>query len=135
MKPKFKDTLAWEQAQLLMQPAFIRVIDNIRKQLDESPWKGTYQEIQTPYPGYQLCLSYQDRLVVVDVWHLCFQVCFLNYNPPQTDDGSTNEVNASQEVEIDTSLIDETGDVDWQGLETKAQQLVRQIFANLPSEF
>ena len=36
MYPKFKDTLAYEQANLLMQPAFIRVIDNIRKELDFS---------------------------------------------------------------------------------------------------
>jgi hypothetical protein len=29
MNPKFKDITAWEQAQLLMQPAFIRVLDNL----------------------------------------------------------------------------------------------------------
>ena len=57
MKPKFKNKQAWEQAQLLMQPAFIRVIDNLRKQLEQSSWKGTYQEIITPYPGYQLRLT------------------------------------------------------------------------------
>ena len=36
MNPKFKDIIAWEQAQLLMQPAFIRVLDNLRKQLELS---------------------------------------------------------------------------------------------------
>ncbi len=46
MNPKFKDITAWEQAQLLMQPAFIRVLDNLRKQLENSLWKGTYTEIQ-----------------------------------------------------------------------------------------
>ena len=132
MKPKFKDALAWEQAQLLMQPAFIRVIDNIRKQLDQSSWKGTYQEVQTPYPGYQLCLTDKDRSVKVDVWNLCFQVCFYDYNFPQTD-VFEKEAAASREVEIDTSLIDQMGDVDWQRLETKAQQLVKQLFANLPA--
>jgi hypothetical protein len=126
MKPKFKNALDWEQAQLLMQPAFIRVVDNLRKQLDESEWQGTYQEIQSPYPGYLLCLTRRDRSVNVDIWDLCFQICFLEYNPSQTQE--------SQAVEIDTSLIEETGDVDWQRLETKAQQLVKQIFANLPSE-
>ncbi|MGK7876158.1 MAG: hypothetical protein AB4426_23540 [Xenococcaceae cyanobacterium] len=132
MKPKFKDPLAWEQAQLLMQPSFIRVIDNIRKQLEQSSWKGTYQEVQTPYPGYHLCLTDQDRSVKVDIWQLCFQVCFCEYNPTGTDI-SGEEATASQEVEIDTSLIDERGDVDWQSLETKAQQLVKQVFANLPA--
>jgi hypothetical protein len=122
-QPKFKDTLAWRQAELLMQPALIRVIDNIRKQLETSPWQGTYQEIQTPYPGYQLCLTHHTQSVQVDIWKLCFQVCFRDYYP---------EAIASQAVDIDTSLIDESEEVDWQRLETKAQQVVRQVFADLP---
>jgi hypothetical protein len=128
MKPKFKDAIAWEQAQLLMQPAFIRTIDNIRKQLDESSWQGTYQEIQSPYPGYVLCLTQGDRSVNVDLWNLCFEVCFIDY--PSNAAEATQE---EQEVEIDTSLIDETGDVDWNRLETKTQHLVNRIFASLPT--
>ena len=42
MKPKFKTIQAWEQAQVLMQPAFIRVIDNIRKELEVSAWQGSF---------------------------------------------------------------------------------------------
>jgi hypothetical protein len=133
MKPQFKDTVAWEQAQLLMQPAFIRIIDNIRKELDNSSWQGTYRETQIPYPGYQLCLTYGDRQVTVDVWNLCFQVCFLEYmiSPAEV---TVEAETVSPKVEIDTSLLDETGEVDWQRLETKAQRLVRQVFADLPSE-
>jgi len=41
---KITDTVAWQQAELLMQPTFIRIIDNIRNQLDESAWKGTYED-------------------------------------------------------------------------------------------
>lgn len=131
MKPKFKNTLAWEQAQLLMQPAFIRVVDNIRKQLEESNWQGTYQEIETPYPGYLLCLSDRDRSIKIDLWDLCFQICFLDYNCAERE--TIDETSqASQEIDIDTSLIDETGDVDWHRLETKTQQLVQEVFANLP---
>ena len=125
MKPKFKNTLDWEQAQLLMQPALIRVIDNIRKQLDQSSWEGTYQEITTPYPGYLLCLTYHDNSATVDIWNLCFQVCFQNYY--------SNSTEASEEVEIDSSLIDETGEVDWHSLETKTQKIIKQVFANLPT--
>ena len=44
MKPKFKDINAWEQAQLLMQPAFIRVVDNLGKQVALSVWEASYQE-------------------------------------------------------------------------------------------
>lgn len=133
MQPKFKNAIAWEQAQVLMQPAFIRVLDNIRKQLDESTWQGTYEEVQTPYPGYRLCLSHQEQSVKIDIWTLCFQVCFLDYIASPLDEN--NEASTmSQEVEIDTTLIDEGGEVDWQSLETKTQKLVKDIFTNLPTD-
>ncbi|MEB3357685.1 MAG: hypothetical protein VKK04_13235 [Synechococcales bacterium] len=119
MVPKFSDTRTWQQAELLMQPAFIRVIDNIRKHLDQSPWRGTYRDVHVwprgttpeakirvmqlqreletanseeaadiqnaldhlprPYPGYELCLHHHDREVTVDLWQLCFEICFSNY--------------------------------------------------------
>ncbi len=167
MPPKITDTVAWQQAELLMQPAFIRVIDQIRKHLDQSAWKGTYEDVlswpegttdetkaivtqllqqmeaaspvelaeieqalsqlPTPHPGYCLCLQHQGLpQVSIDLWELCYQICFLNYSPPL-------DQSASREVEIDTSLIDETGDVDWQRLDAKAGKLVEQVFANLPS--
>ncbi|MCP6757625.1 MAG: hypothetical protein NHB32_02375 [Fischerella sp. CENA71] len=163
MPPKITNSLAWQQAELLMQPAFIRVVDNIRKLLDLSDWKGTYQDVliwplettedtkaivtkllqeleaatpekaieiretlarlPIPHPGYHLCLQRQEQEVNVDLWELCYQVCFLDYTSPNND-----------AVEIDTSLIDEMGDVDWQSLDNKAKQLVEQVFASLPSE-
>ncbi len=167
MPPKITDTVAWQQAELLMQPAFIRVIDHIRKHLDQSAWKGTYQnvliwqagttdetkaivtqllqqmeaaspeeldkieqaltQLPTPHPGYHLCLQRQGlQQVSVDLWELCYQVCFSNYSPSIDDP-------ASREVQIDTSLIDETGDVDWQRLDAKAEELIEQVFANLPT--
>ncbi len=128
MKPKIKDPVAWQQAELLMQPALIRLLDNIRKQLDQSVWTGTYHEVQTPLPGYQLNLQHNGQQVTVDIWELCYQICFKNYR-------STHARHESLEVEIDTSLIEnETGDVDWQCLEDKARHIVKQLFANLASE-
>ncbi len=160
MLPKITNFTAWQQAELLMQPAFIRVVDNIRKQLDVSSWKGTYhdvliwpantteetkavvtqlvQEMETatpeqveeirttlasmpmPHPGYHLRLQRQEQEVNIDLWDLCYQVCFLNYTPE------------SNTVNIDTSLIDESGEVDWQCLEEKTKALVKQVFDSLP---
>jgi hypothetical protein len=131
MKPKFKDINAWEQAQILMQPAFIRLVDNLGKQLEGSDWQGTYREVQLPYPGYQLLLTRGELAAVVDIWDLCFQICFLSYYA-SGEGGYNGSQEVAQEVEVDTSLLDETGEVDWQQLETKTQALVRQIFANLP---
>lgn len=161
MPPKITNYTSWQQAEILMQPAFIRVIDNIRKQLDTSNWQGTYQDVLTwpantsdetkslvtelvremetatptqveeiketlaslpmPYPGYHLLLQSQQERVNIDLWDLCYQICFLNYSPEQ---GA---------VDIDPNLIDEYGDVDWQNLENKTQQLVKQLFASLPA--
>jgi hypothetical protein len=162
--PKFADPVAWKQAELLMQPAFIRVIDNIRKQLEQSTWKGSYRDVQVwpegtaeetkvmvaqlqqqletvspeqaatikqelaklphAYPGYELCLEHQDEHVNIDLWELCYRVCFRNYDLTASSNESL--------VEIDTSLIDETGDVDWQCLDQKAKRLVEAVFSNLP---
>lgn len=142
-----------------MQPAFIRVVDNIRKHLDVSPWTGTYhdvlvwpagtteetkaivtellQEMETatpdrgdvireylarmpmPHPGYHLRLQRQGQEVSIDLWELCYQICFLNYTPEQ------------EVADIDTSLIDERGEVDWLRLEAKTKETVGEVFANL----
>jgi hypothetical protein len=166
MTPKFVNITAWEQAELLMQPVFIRVIDNLRKELEQSSWKGTYEDtpiwdpgttdetraavmqlrdelkgasperteaieealarLPQSYPGYQLHLQKGDRTVTIDLWQLCYQICFRNYNPV---------INALGDhvVEIDTSLIEEdTGEVDWIQLDEKAKRLITQIFASLP---
>ncbi|MFQ4144245.1 hypothetical protein [Chlorogloeopsis sp. ULAP02] len=163
MPPKITNSVAWRQAELLMQPAFIRVVDNIRKLLDVSAWKGTYQDVliwppntsdetkavvtrllqdleaatpekaleiretlarlPMPHPGYHLCLQRQEQQVSVDLWELCYRVCFVDYNSL-----------SDEPVDIDTSLIDETGDVDWNALEAKTKGLVEQVFASLPPE-
>lgn len=159
MPPKITDTNIWQQAETLMQPAFIRLIDNIRKQLDVSNWKGTYkdvlvwapgtsdetkamvtsliEELETateertedikrtleklpmPNPGYHLCLQRQEQRLNIDIWELCYQVCFLNYA-------------SGEAVSIDTSLIDEQGEVDWNALDIKAKQVIDTVFENLP---
>ena len=160
MPPKITNSVAWNQAELLMQPTFIRVVDNVRKLLDNSSWKGTYHDVltwaagtseetkaivtqmvqeletatpedaeqirdtlaklPTPHPGYHLCLQRQDQLVNVDLWELCYQVCFVDYTI--CDDA----------VDIDTSLLDETGDVEWNLLDKKARKVVEAVFASLP---
>lgn len=126
MQPRIKDQLAWQQTELLMQPALIRVLDNIRKKLEDSPWTGTYESIQTPYPGYRLDLKCSTQRISIDIWQLCYQVCFRDYSRV---DGSTE----AQDVEIDTQLIDERGEIAWNVLEEKTQTIIHQLFVNLPA--
>jgi hypothetical protein len=164
MKPRFADIESWQQAEVLMQPAFIRLIDNLRKQLEETTWKGTYRDVlvwadgipddvkatvtqlqeqlktappeqtaeieqtlshlPTPYPGYELHLEQNGQQVNVDLWELCYKICFQTEGAVLTDD---------RPVAVDTSLIDETGEVDWNELDNKTKQLVSEIFENLPT--
>ena len=126
MIPKLSNSQAWEQAQLLMQPTYIRVVDNLRKALEDSAWRESYQEVETPIPGYELCLSKQGKDITVSLWELCFEVCFQDYQrgsvPPDSE----------LQVDIDTGLFDpETGEVDWEKLDQKAQAKIENLFANL----
>ncbi|GAB4330626.1 MAG: hypothetical protein OHK0047_18060 [Leptolyngbyaceae cyanobacterium] len=172
MTPKIPNRIVWQQAEVLMQPAFIRLIANITQQLEQSDWRGDYEDVQmwpegtsetdkmlvvslrsqletaspaevdaitqslaqlpTPFPGYQLRLSRGDRQVSVDLWDLCYRICFQDYDSVS---GTSHAVDAAigGSVAIDPSLFDETGDVDWHQLDDKTKQLVNQIFANLPA--
>ena len=109
-----------------MQPIYIRIIDRIRQQGEVSTWKVSYEEVREPRPINYLCLESGDRQLKYDIWDLCYQVCFVNY------DGSHSELE-SQIVEVDTSLIDMDAQMpDWQRLDHKANDVVAKIFNNLP---
>ncbi len=164
MKPTFIDPEAWEKTNTLMQPAFIRLLDNIRKLTDElSTWKTSYretlvwevgiseeerarigllqQELKTttdndrayeieqileslpkPYPAYEWKLEGDEELVTIDVWELCYKICFtLDYDP-----------SIDRPAQVDPTLFD--GDeVDWSRLDEKAKRLVSDILSRLPT--
>jgi hypothetical protein len=126
MQPKFANELAWQQAEFLMQPIYIRIIDHIRQQSEVSIWKVSYEEIKEPLPTNYLCLESTHGQLKFDIWDLCYQVCFLNYH------GSHSELE-SQVVEVDASLIDlEAQSPDWTRLDHKAKAVIARVFENLP---
>jgi hypothetical protein len=159
-----------------MQPAFIRLLDNLRKQLEQSTWKGDYEEVPlwgagvsqevqaqvaelraqlakaisptevatlekaladlpTPFPGYLLHLSQGEQRVTLDIWELCYQICFRDYD---TNTGTSRPRGFGQSqgtsVEVDTTLFDGVGEVDWNHLEDKTRNLVERLFAGLPQQ-
>jgi len=121
MLPRFKSVSDWDRAQLVMQPCLIRVIDNLRKQIESSNYQATYQEVTEPIAGHQLHLSYQGKdILVLDLWQICFKICFVEYP-------------CMQEVEIDRQLFDEQGELSWESLENKTSRLISQIFSDLPA--
>jgi hypothetical protein len=125
MLPKFVDRVAYHQAEFLLQPIYIRIVDRIRQQSETSTWKVSYEEVQTPQPTNYLCLQAGDRQLRFDLWDLCYQVCFLNYH------GSHGELE-TQVVAIDTNLIDMAAQApDWHHIDEKAKYVVARVFANL----
>lgn len=127
MSPKFTDLQTWQQADMLMQPVMIRLVDNLRKQVEQLPWQSTYQAVDTPIPGYRLSLSYQDHERSIDIWELCYAICFQDYQLGRPDD--------AQLVQIDRELLDAGGDVDWHYLDNKAQRIVEQSLYSLTQDW
>ncbi len=130
------DDQPWRLASLLMQPALIRLFDQIRKQLEESDWQGSYETKELwpagvdpsttePQVLYLLHLSQGEEKVRVNVWELCYQICFVDYIPNlERDDIADFQVG---EVIADDSLLEADGEVDWNKLDCKAQQVVAQM--------
>lgn len=175
--PQISDLVTWNQAERLMQPAFIRLIDNFRKGIESSTWKSHYEDLQdwpegtteaqkrrwevltsqleTPAPvdeaaiaaelgklpqprlSYHLHLEKGPHSVQLDLWQLCYQVCFRNDAsislPPRTSEGS-ELATQSRSVAIDESLLTADGEVDWVQLDLKVKGIVHQILASLPAE-
>lgn len=121
MQPKFKYIVDWERADQLMQPALIRLLDNLRKILADSTWQDTYEAIEEPYPGQRLHLSRGEEQISVDLWQLCFCICLENYPHPRT------QAQGVMEAKVDSSLLAESGAVDWFALEAKTQQVLNQL--------
>jgi hypothetical protein len=128
----------WQLASLLMQPALIRLFDQIRKQLEESDWKSSYETRELWPPGvdptttepqvlYLLHLSRGEEKMRINVWELCYQICFVDYTPClEREEVADFQVG---EVVADASLLEADGEVDWNKLDRKAEQVVTQMLA------
>ncbi|HIK43738.1 MAG TPA: hypothetical protein IGR64_02505 [Leptolyngbyaceae cyanobacterium M65_K2018_010] len=139
------------QADQLLQPCLIRVIDNLRKHTETLDWHSEYLEqvqwprgtteaqqrqvkalmaeldqappaavaqiqqaldqLPTPMPIYELRLTRGPYTASLNLWDLCFQVCFQNFDPEQP-------------AVVDPALLDPKGDIDWITLDEKAKALV-----------
>lgn len=157
--PQFATAQDQRYAQALMQPALIRIIDNIRKQLDASDWTGTYrddirwpatateeqkqqyltlqemQESATPEEYDQI----QATLAQLPAPQHLYTLCLKKQEQQREIDVwqlcyrlcNTSDTSEGP-IAIDMSLFNlELGDVDWITLDQKAQRLVEQTFQEL----
>ncbi len=77
-------------------------------------------ELPAPSPLYQLKLtaiaengadSQEPRTAMLEVWELCFAVCFKGYRPDQP-------------ASVDPALLHDDGEVNWLALDEKAKAVV-----------
>jgi hypothetical protein len=157
---KFADDIAHQQADMLMQPALIRIIDNIRKQLETSGWRGTYQETQmwpphTSEADMHQVKTLQAQLATAEGEEAArLQATLADLPTPfpgyelSLEKGNHQRLvdvwelcccvcfqqfpTGEAPVQVDTTLWDqEVGDVDWLKLDAKAKDLVDRVFAEV----
>ncbi|MGD1904673.1 MAG: hypothetical protein ACFB0C_01620 [Leptolyngbyaceae cyanobacterium] len=157
---RFSSPQARQQADQLMQPVLIRVIDNIRKCLEVSDWAGAYKEAHIWPEGateadiqrvkalntqLQRANPEQATQLEAELARLPLPFPVYELNLTQANQKRTFDVwdlcyrvcfktfpVGDQTVVVDTTLWDqEVGDVDWVALDAKAKTLVQKIFADL----
>lgn len=159
--PEFASALDRQKIGQLMQPALIRVIDNIRKQLDNADWQGSYEE-ELVWPEGTTAQQKEDYATLQKGLHGVpteehDRVAKLMSTLPQPSplytlrlkkDGQEDQTvdiwalcyqvctNSSQNepdsvIAADDSLFDKSG-IDWRVLDDKTLGLVEGIFAALP---
>lgn len=125
----------WYAAAQLLQPALIRLLDHLRRQLAASAWQGEYETVELPCPTgepqvlYWLHLRRGDRHQRINLWELCYEICFQDYTP-ELDYAGIHDFQVG-EVTPDVSLLDAAGEVDWHRLDQKAARIVAKVFSRL----
>lgn len=154
---KFASAAVRHLADQLMQPALIRVIDNTRKRLDSSDWRGDYQETQLWQAGVeetqmrrfkelqmQLQAATPEQADSLRAELLTLPQPFPGYELHLSQGEQEHVVNvwelccrvcfeqfpvADGPVTVDVSLIDPAvNEVDWRVLDEKAKAVVDDVF-------
>lgn len=115
--PQFKTALDYEKANILMQPVFIRVVDNIRKEAEDNNWQINYEEINEPFPSHILTQTKGNLVKKTNVWFICFQVCFDKF-----------DIEQNEPVQIDSKLVSDVGELNWDEIENKTKTIVTKLF-------
>lgn len=120
----YREVQIWPEG---VSPDTQRRVQHLQNQLSQaspdeaSTLQQELEQLPKPVPGYELCLHRGDRDISVDLWDLCYQICFENY--------ATLQQEYTTPAAIDLNLIDGAGDVDWNHLDAKTKRIVSDIFA------
>lgn len=76
-------------------------------------------ELPPGAPAYWLRVERGGRSHRADLWEMCYQICFVDYAQR-----AALAVGEEVDVEMDRSLFDEEGELDWYRLDAKAGEVV-----------
>jgi hypothetical protein len=158
MPPKFTTNQIWNQTDRLMQPALIRLLDNLRKESESQNWEAVYDNQlrwpegttagqKTDYDRLQSLLhdaddesaqAIESQLATLPQPQPHYGLCLIQDNRTASFDiwelcYQICFENYSEDipVTIDATLFDDD-EVDWDRLEQKTKTIVLALFANLP---
>lgn len=85
-----------------------------------------------PVPLYRLDITYQETVLAINMWQLCYQICLQDYEP-QLKDMSIQSPDLDG-AKLDHALIDHDGEIAWEPLNQKAQLVVSQLIESISRE-
>jgi hypothetical protein len=162
MLPPITDPTTWIQAEQLMQPALIRLLDNLRKAIEASTWASSYDNLQS-WPNHispenrtrwlLLNASLKDAkseevdTIETALARLPQPTYTYLLNLTRADRTVQFDLwdlcyqicfegyipDVTREVYIDGSLLDDDGEVDWAKLEDKTKAIVATLIESLPT--
>jgi hypothetical protein len=108
----YVERLLWPASATEAEKQQVQAIASSLETASPEQAKQLRQQLSTlpsPVPAYQLQLTRNGNTQVLDVWQLCFQVCFVDYA-------------ADIPAQVDRTLLDIDNEVNWVTLDAKAKQ-------------
>lgn len=88
--------------------------------------QGALDALPQPQPLYTFHLNKGDRAAMIDLWQICYRICFKDFAARAAL--STGD---RVSVDVDESLFESEGEINWQRLDEKAKTEIAAFFARL----
>lgn len=164
MPPQFSDPQLFDQAERLMQPSLLRLLDHLRRQVAATTWTHRFETLQiwaenVPQAVQQQWQALGDRLETssdeVEVAELqdqlanlpqptyAYQLCLEKGDQSVIFDlwdlcyhtcFSNHQPEIDYEPQIRPGLLEEAGDVNWDQLDLQAQHMIEDLMTGLEQD-
>ncbi|MEM6501819.1 MAG: hypothetical protein AAF685_08280 [Cyanobacteria bacterium P01_C01_bin.89] len=133
---KYEEEWAWPEGTTEETKTRIKLLEQQLKDAEKVGDMETVDEVQgalnaqpQPQPLYTFHLKKGDRTAMIDLWQICYRICFQDYAARAAL--STGD---RVSVDVDESLFETGGDIDWQRLDEKAKTEITTFFKQLSED-